>query len=133
LSTVKNTVDFISGHRYPIQIMNEYTLLDEVGVKTNFNDWNDFQNRFNFKEYKPKRQPPKKLVNSVIQEFEEFCKNHHVNSTAYKFIEPCEIEGEWRQFDFLDNPTERYPARISVHSIVSNQNGKILQRVIDLG
>jgi hypothetical protein len=91
--------------------MNQYTLLDPSGVKTNYNDWNDTQNRFNSKEYTPKRLPPKKLVQSVIREFEEFCRNYHVDSSAYKFIEPCELEGEWRQFDFIDNPEAESPQK----------------------
>ncbi len=113
--------------------MNNYTILQEAGVKTDWNNWNVIQNRYGSKEYSPKRPPPKKLVASVIREFERFCQDYHIDSTAYKFIEPCEIEGTWRQFDFIDDPDAQYPSKIAVHSIVSDNNGKIFQRVIDIG
>jgi hypothetical protein len=109
-----------------------YTILTECGVKTDFNQWNPTQNRYGSKEYKPKRQPPKKLVQAVIREFEQWCKSYHVDASAYRFIEPCEIEGTWRQFDFIDNPDDKYPAKIQIHSIVANSDGKIFQRVIDV-
>ena len=109
-----------------------YILLNEVGVKTNFNSFNSIQNKYNSKEYTPKRKPPKKLIKSVIREFEVFCKSHHIDNTKYKFIEPCELEGVWRQFDFLDSNEDEYPARIIVSGIISNNNGKIFQRVIEI-
>ena len=110
----------------------DYTILDEVGVKKNYNDWNDIQNTYNSKEYTPKRPPSKKLIASVIREFEEFCNSYHIDSSKYPFIEPCEIEGDWRQFDFLDSVTDKYPSRIMVSDIISDKNGKIFQRVIEI-
>lgn len=109
-----------------------YQLLPEEGVKTDFNNWNSTQNRYDCKGYKPKRKPPVKLVRSVIREFEWFCKNHHIDFKKYVYIQPVQIEGEWRQFDFLDSVTEKYPATIHVSGIISNDNGKIFQRIIEI-
>lgn len=106
--------------------------MPEAGVKTDFGAWNSMQNKYGSKEYQPKSAPPKKLVAAVIREFEQWCKSYHVDVTAYKFIEPCEIEGDWRQFDFIDSITEKWPAKIQIHSIVANKDGKIFQRIIDV-
>lgn len=108
-----------------------YTILLPCGVKTDWNDWNDIQNRYNSKSYRPKRNPPKKLIASIIREFEQFCKVWHIDNTAYKFIQPCEIEGTWRQFDFKDSLDS--PNGIQCHSVVYNENGKIFQRIFELG
>lgn len=111
--------------------VKSYKILDVCGVKPNYKDWNDFRNTFNSMSYSPKRNAPKKLIASVIREFEQFCKDYHIDASKYPFIEPCEIEGVWRQFDFSDS-TDKYPSKISIHSIISNKNGKIFQRVIDI-
>lgn len=108
-----------------------YTILGKTGVKTDFNNWNSMRNCYGTKGYTPRRNPPVKLVRSVIREFERFCKDYHIDATAYKFIEPCEIEGDWRQFDFMESESGE-GARIQCHSIVSDNNGKIYQRVFDL-
>ena len=112
--------------------MNQYTVLLGGGVKTDFNNWNSMANHYGTKTYTPKRQPAKKLVAAVIREFEQWCKDWHVDATAYKFIEPCEIEGEWCQFDFMDSDTEKWPAKVMIHSIIANKNYAIMQRVIDI-
>lgn len=109
-----------------------YTILPECGVKTDWNNWNPMKNQYGSKEYQPKRQPPKKLVAAVIREFERWCKDYHVDASAYKWIEPCEIEGTWRQFDFLDSITEQYPSKIIVCDIIANKDGKIFQRIIEV-
>jgi len=113
--------------------MSSYTIMTEVGVKTDWNNFNTIQNTYGSKEYTPKRRPPKKLLAAVIREFEKFCADYHIDAAAYRFIEPCEMEGEWRQFDFIDDPAAKYPSKIAVHSIISNHNGKIFQRIIDIG
>lgn len=111
--------------------MNNYTLLPAVGVKTDFQDWNPLRNRYNSKQKTPKRPPPKKLVASVIREFEDWAKTYHVDASKYRFIKPAQFEGEWRQFDFMDSDSHKYPAKITIHSILANNNGKIFQRIIE--
>ena len=108
-----------------------YTIITPCGIKTNWNDWNDIQNRFNGKSYVPTRNPPKKLLANVIREFEEFCKTWHIDVTAYQFVEPCEFDGQWKQFDFKDSPDS--DTGIQCHSIIANKNGRIFQRIFDLG
>ena len=115
-----------------IMTFGQYTLLPESGVKTNYQSWNATQNRYDSIGYKPKRRPPVKLIRAIIREFERWCKDYHIDVSKYLFIEPCEIEGTWSQFDFLDSTTEKYPARIKVHSIISDNNGKIFQRIFDV-
>ncbi len=105
--------------------------MSECGVKTDFQNWNSMRNHYGSKSYTPKRKPPIKLIKSVIREFEQWCKDYHVDVNAYKFIEPCEIEGTWRQFDFRDS--DKHGASIiMVCDIVSNNNGKIFQRIIEV-
>ena len=113
--------------------INDFTILKSEGVKTNFNDFNTIQNRYNSKMYQPKRQAPRKLIAAAIREFKEFCETYHIEASKYKFIEPCEVEGIWRQFDFLDSVTDKYPARIMVSGIIYRKNTyTILQREISI-
>jgi hypothetical protein len=109
-----------------------FTVLPVGGVATDFNDWNDIQNKFNSRTYVPKRRRVnRRLLTSVIKEFREFCKSYHIDASKYRFIEPAELEGEIRQFDFMDS-MEKDAAKISIHSIIS-KGGKIYQRIIDIG
>lgn len=107
-----------------------YKILPATGVRTDFNNWSSFQNRYGSEEYTPKKQLPKALIQSAIREFEQFCKDYHIDASQYQTIEPCEIDGDWRQFDFIDS--QKHPSKISVHSIAARADGTILQRVIDV-
>ena len=105
-----------------------YKILSPCGIETDFNNWNPMQNSYGSKEYIPKKQASKKLIKSVIHEFEEWCKTYHIDSTKYPIIEPCEIEGDWRQFDFIEDCSN--PAKISIHSI-TEKDGLIYARLVD--
>ena len=114
-------------------MINDYQVLPAEGVKTDFRNWNSMANSYGSKSYQPPREPAKRLVAAVIREFESFCKDYHIDSTQYRTIQPVHIEGEWRQFEFIDG-NKQWPAKISVHSMVVSSVGyKILQRVIDIG
>jgi hypothetical protein len=83
-----------------------------------------------FKRIQARSPPPVKLVRAVIREFKSICETYHIDETAYRIIAPVEIEGEWKQFDFLDS-TEKGAAKIAIHSIVYNNNGEIYCRLFD--
>lgn len=108
-----------------------FIVLPIEGVATNFNDWNDIQNKFNSRTYVPKRRRVnRRLLAATIKEFRKFCKSYHIDASKYRFIEPTEVEGEIRQFDFMDS-MDRDAAKISVYDIIS-KNGKIYQRIIGI-
>lgn len=110
---------------------HNYTVLPQVGVEVDFNNWNTAANKYGSREYIPKRQAPKKLIQAIIREFESICKTYHIDYTKYAYIEPAQIDGEWRQFDFLDALPENNPAKIVIHSIVASESGKVLQRLYE--
>lgn len=105
-------------------------MLKPVGLKTDFNSFNAFQNRYNSKSIECDTMPPQKLIDSVIHEFEEWCKTYHVDSSKYKFIEPCFIEDDWRQFDFLD---AKKAVTITVSDIVYRESDCVIfQRIFGI-
>ncbi len=107
-----------------------YELRKIDGIKVDFQDWNTFKGQYNSKSYKPKLPPVKRLILNAIKEFEEFCKHYHIDHTKYKYIDAAEFEGEWGQFDFVDEEERK----IAVHSIIYREKTyEILQRVIDIG
>ena len=109
-----------------------FTVLPVGGIATDFNDWNPSKGGYNAKTYVPKRRRVnRRLLAAVVKEFREFCNSYHIDDSQYRFIEPAEIEGEIRQFDFMDS-MEKDAAKISMHSIISKE-GKIYQRIIDIG
>lgn len=107
----------------------KYELRDVGGLKIDFQNWSDFNNRYNSKGYTPKRRPPKRLIENVIREFELFCRYYHIDASKYRYIDACEMDDDWRQFDFVDENNYK----IAVHSIIYTKTYKILQRIIDIG
>lgn len=107
---------------------NKYQFRGFDGLKTNFQDWSEVNNRYNSVSYTPKRPPAKRLIENVIREFEVFCRHYHIDASKYRYIEAFEMEGSWCQFDFVDEKG----CKISVHSIIYVKNYKIMQRVIDI-
>ena len=109
---------------------SNYIILEAEGAETDFNNWNSIQNHYNYRAVKPIRPPSKKLIKSVIYEFEQWCKSYHIEFSYYKFVSPCQIEGEWRQFDFCDSQ-DKNASKISVWGIIAAQDGRIFQRCIE--
>lgn len=112
--------------------MRGYTILPITGLEQDLADWSDFTNKFGSKEYRPTTTLSPKKLESVIDEFESFCQNYHIDHAKYRIIEPCEFHRlEIFQFDFMTDMKRGSP-RIQVHSVIFGAAEQILERVIDL-
>lgn len=115
------------------KLVDGHVILPADGVKTDFDSTNGLTGKYNSKSYQPRTRVPIKLVKAAIKEFREFCAMYHIDSTKYKYVQPCQIEGAWRQFDFQESE-DRRNAVISMHSIICrDENCEIVQRVFELG